>query len=362
MKTSQMTGFALLAVGLLSHLTGHAYDKGEGADSLASPPGVAETPPGSSITFAIDNDLMLPGSRDRDYSYGLNLTYAGRTAENMAPALRHSLDWLDLQLGFETGGESSLSTRKVEFGLFGFTPEDITISEPIPGDRPYASLVYVSSTRERYDRDAETSWQSTLTLGVLGLDFVGEVQNFVHDKTSGDRARGWDNQISAGGEPTARYSLSRQTLLYDNAAGFELKSTVQGSVGYLTEAAWSLSLRKGKLQTPWVSFNPELTSYGEKAVSTNGGNVDEHYLWAGIAFKARAYNVFLQGQFRDSALTYDSDEINHGIVEAWVGYSVTFVNGFSLTYSIRGHTAELKEGPGNRSVVWGSLQLARNFR
>ncbi|MCP4769762.1 MAG: lipid A deacylase LpxR family protein [Gammaproteobacteria bacterium] len=77
--------------------------------------------------------------------------------------------------------------------------------------------------------------------------------------------------------------------------------------------------------------------------------------------KARAYNVFLQGQFKDSEVTYDSDELNHGIVEAWVGYTVALKGGYSFTYSIRGHTSELKHGTGDRNVVWGGLLITKSF-
>lgn len=41
-------------------------------------------------------------------------------------------------------------------------------------------------------------------------------------------------------------------------------------------------------------------AYGERApaVSTPGGR--EAYFWGGMSVKARAYNAFSQGQFRDS--------------------------------------------------------------
>ena len=80
-----------------------------------------------------------------------------------------------------------------------------------------------------------------------------------------------------------------------------------------------------------------------------------------MAFKARAYNAFLQGQFRDSDVSYDSDEINHGIVEAWAGYTHSFNDGYRLSYTIRGHSSEIKSGAGDRSVLWGGLTLVKNF-
>jgi hypothetical protein len=315
----------------------------------------------SSWSLAFDNDTLVPGSRDQDYTYGINFTYAGKQAENQWASLHRPLDWVDNLIGFDKIIGPGIKASKIEYGLFGFTPEDITFTAPQQDDRPYASLIYVSSSRENYDSAREVSWQSTLTLGVMGLSLVGDIQEIVHSALGSTEPMGWDNQISDGGELTARYNVSRQSLLLKSASGFEVKSTIQGSVGYITEASWSISTRAGKIRTPWVSFNPELTSYGEKSNPVGRVKFSEHYGWAGIAFKYRAYNAFLQGQFKDSAVTYSSDEINHGIVEAWLGYTLGFDDGYSLTYSVRGHTSELKHGNGNRNVVWGGLLWSKSL-
>jgi len=328
---------------------------------LQKPPQPGDFGQNSSWAIAFDNDILVPGSRDQDYTYGLNITYAGKHARHHWSSLHGSIDWLNLKLGLDDLTGPGIAADKIEFGLYGFTPEDIGQASANPDDRPYASLVYASATREIYQPASDVSWQSTLTLGVLGLNLVGEVQNAVHSSYGGTEARGWDNQISSGGELTARYSLSRQSLLYKSGGGTEIKSTLQGSVGYLTEASWGLSIRSGKIHTPWVSFNPELTSYGERSVPNDYAVLSERYFWAGIAFKYRAYNAFLEGQFRDSDVTYDGDEINRGIVEAWLGYTVALGDGYSFTYSLRGHSSELNEGEGDRNVLWGGVLISKNM-
>jgi hypothetical protein len=355
-----LLGFSLLSGALLLPSTGLAFDKGESRDPLTSGKPI-ETEPSTSRSFGFDNDAFVPGSRDQDYTYGLNLTFVGKGVEDQWASLHEPLDWLDQRIGLDRRVSNSIESSKIEYGLFGFTSEDIALAEPEQGDRPYASLVYVSSTSERYDPARQVSWQSTLTLGFMGLNMVGEIQRWVHSKIGAQQPQGWDSQISEGGEPTARYSVARQRLMYESDSGLEIKTTTQGSVGYITEANWSLSLRVGDIHTPWVSFNPELTSYGEKSIHSQVGKVSEHYFWTGFSIKARAYNAFLQGQFKDSAVTYDSDELNHGIVEAWVGYTVSLKEGYSFSYLVRGHTSELKQGVGDRSVIWGGLQITKNI-
>ena len=364
MKTVLTRSKLLSAIGLIVAAgvmpgVSNAYDKGEGIDPITTPDSSVKYDSRTSRSFAFDNDILVPGSRDQDYTYGLNLTFTGIGSESHWASAHGVLGWIDQQTGFVALAPESIHSSKVEYGLFGFTPEDISLSDARDGDRPYASLVYVSSSTERYQPQKQVSWQSTLTLGFLGLGIVGDVQDIVHRSLDGKRPQGWDNQISEGGEPTARYSLARQQLIYQNASNLEIKSTVQGSIGFITEASWSLSLRAGNIQTPWVSFNPELASYGEKSNPGDVGKVSEQYFWTGVSVKARAYNAFLQGQFRSSELDYNSDELNHGIIEAWMGYTVALDDGYSFTYSIRGHTSELKQGVGDRDVLWGGLQITK---
>ena len=357
-----LLGFRVLLGILLLLSASVASDRLDEAGAANNEQLSIKSAPKPSWALAIDNDTLVPGNRDQDYTYGLNLSFAGKQAENYWASLHRPLGWIDNLIGINGLVGAGIKASKIEYGLFGFTPEEINVAAAQQDDRPYASLIYVSSSRENYDSIREVSWQSTLTLGVMGLSLVGDVQEAVHSVLGAAEPKGWDNQISDGGEPTARYSVSRQGLLFKSGSGFELKNTLQGSVGYITEISWSLSTRAGKIRTPWVSFNPELATYGEQSNPNARVKVYEHYAWAGISLKYRAYNAFLQGQFKDSAVTYRSDEINHGIVEAWVGYTMGFEDGYSLTYSIRGHSSEIKQGNGDRNVVWGGVLLSKTFR
>lgn len=356
-----LSGIAIPIIAMYILSAGIALAEPKRANEEYFDPNYLQDSAETSWAIGIDNDILVPGSRDQDYTYGFNVTFVGQSTEDQWASLHGPLDWINLQTGFDNLTESSIGASKTEYGLFGFTPEDITQSGVQSDDRPYASLVYVSSSREQYYPIQEVSWQSTLTLGFMGLSIVGDFQNQVHSAVNGIKPMGWDNQISAGGEPTARYSISRQGLLSKRNSELEFKNTFQASLGYITEASWSLSGRAGNIQTPWVSFNPELANYGEKSVPNTRVKVTEQYVWAGISLKARAYNAFLQGQFKESSVTYDSDEINHVLVETWLGYTLALTNGYSFTYSIRGHTSELKKGKGDRNVIWGGVLISRTI-
>lgn len=309
-------------------------------------------------SIAMENDLFAGGSRDKDYSFGLTATYTGpnATSSRFSPyRFQHHLDKAFIPQGH-------LDNYSMALGFYGFTPDNIKTPQPIHDDRPYASLIYLQSTRETVHLDRNESWTSSLTVGALGLNLVGSVQNKVHKILNGNEARGWDNQISDGGELTARYSVARQKSLLPDNHRLQLKSTRQLSVGYLTEASYALSFRSGTINSSWWSFDPELASYGEySSVGTSHVMGPERYWWGGVMLKLRGYNAFLQGQFRDSEVTYDHSDLRPLLAEAWLGYTWAMDNGFRISYWLRGHTSEIKHGSGDRSIVWGGFGVSRSF-
>lgn len=300
-----------------------------------------------------DNDFLVPGSRDQDYTYGISVLHTSNAAT--AGLVARPLQWVDDVVGLDAA-----TRRGVEFGLYGFTPENIENAAANPRDRPYASLVYAATRSDRVYPLTGTVISSQLTLGVLGLDLVGDLQKGLHSVLDGDAPQGWRHQISDGGEPTLRYSLARQQLLSAPTDKLEIKHTQSVSVGYISEASWGLNFRTGQLNSIWHNFHPEQASYAETSAQLNNRSA-ERFFWAGIAIKARLYNAFLQGQWRDSAVEYGSNELRHLVVEAWAGYTHGFANGFFISYGLRGHTSEIRDGAGDRNVVWGGVMVGRNM-
>jgi len=312
------------------------------------------------VRVQIDNDLFAGDNQDRDYTGGMSITISGERARDgllsLDPLLRH-LDGALLR------GEGTNVHYARQIGLVAFTPKDTLVREVQPDDRPYASLLFLSNGRVTVDGDDRGAWTSSLTVGVLGLSLSERLHSAVHDLVGSEKPLGYDHQISAGGEPTARYTLARQSLWVADPNGHvDVKTTVQGSVGFLTEASASISVRAGRFNSPWWSFAPELTDYMAAPVpseSYRGGR--ELYVFFGARVKARAYNAFLQGQFRHSEVRYTSDEVQPLLAEAWIGVVTQILDQTQLSYALHYQTAELRDGPASRDALWGAVQLTHAF-
>jgi hypothetical protein len=321
-------------------------------------------------TLAFDNDVMSFADRDSDYTAGVAVTFAGSRVAEWPITLDRPASWLDPLVPMHEDLGTVQPLHAMQVGLIAFTPEDLDISEPILDDRPYASLLFLSNSRVFVTDPWHPAYETSFTVGVLGLDLAGDLQHAFHSALNvGETPKGWDNQISEGGEPTVRATWARQALLgsrsREGAAGRELKWRVEGSVGYLTEASIALSGRWGRINTPWWSVAPERADYVSQLAPVLGApmrkGVRELYLWAGLKTRVRAYNAFLQGQFRDSVVTVPSSKVERLIGEAWLGVTWQIARACRLSYVARYQTPEVENGPAGRGLLWAGLLITNDL-
>jgi hypothetical protein len=314
----------------------------------------------------IDNDALSAAERDEDYTGGIAVTFSGRRARDGLITADPVLGFIDGVFGL-TGHNAASTLHSAQIGAIAFTPADVHIAEPIAGDRPYASLVYWANGRSYLRGPHDAVYQTSISLGVLGLDLLPKLQDGLHGLIGASRPRGWDQQISDGGEPTLRYTVSRQDLAANRRGGargdFDLKTTLGASLGYTTETSAAISLRWGRLNTPWWSFPPERVNYISEPVPVIGGTGGrrELFVWAGAKLKAPLYNAFLQGQFRDSAVSYDRGDLRPLVAEAWLGATAQVAAHTRLSWVMRYQTSELRDGRGDRELIWGSLFITRDL-
>lgn len=335
------------------------------------PASTAAEPSGVGVGIVLDEHLLTDGSRDQDYNGGGEVTLSGERAGPLARVLDHALGMLDSEACRSArlpDGPWGV-THAFAAGLLVFTPRDLNAHGIVPGDRPYASLFFLSAGRRYASPDADIVYDSSFTVGMLGLAAAGAVQRTLHHLTGSVQPRGWSHQISAGGEPTARYELARQALLARYGLGplrGDGKWTAAVSAGTVTEASVALTTRFGRIESPWWAFTPEQDMYVQETQPAPPP-LPEHspaelFAFAGMRLKLRAYNAFLQGQFRHSDLRYGEGDLNQVLGEAWAGLEYRSASGWAIQYLARWESPELRSGVGSRSILWGSVEIAKSFR
>lgn len=358
-------------VGLLSSPPTLSSDAAVSGGQSGAPDGAwRQEPLSSGWTVQFDNDALNGSRRDFDYTAGIAITLSGRRVPELPLSANRLLAWLDHRVGvhrFE-GPETQVQGHALQFGLVAFTPARLESPGPVSGDRPYANLLYTTSSRFSKSANEQIAYQTHLTIGLLGTRVAELFQKGVHKIIGATPPRGYSFQISNGGEPTARYAVSRQVLIHQATVRgnrLEVAHSAEAAVGFLTEATMSLFGRWGDIYTPWWSFSPDRGHYISQPRPAadsrlSSGSASERYVWIEATLRARLYNAFLQGQFRDSTVVFSRQNLKTLIPEFSIGISTTLRGRWELAYSIRYQGREVHSGPAARSVIWASVRLRRN--
>ncbi len=113
-------------------------------------------------------------------------------------------------------------THKVEFSIGQniFTPQDISRTDIIENERPYAGWTYVSTSYHRkYSSEDLLDYMDTveLQMGIVGPEsFAEETQIFVHKMRELQRPDGWDNQLK--NEPGLAAVFERKWLFHPDSS------------------------------------------------------------------------------------------------------------------------------------------------
>lgn len=306
-------------------------------------------PEGGTFSVTFENDIF--GGSDRDYTNGIRLDYISGRGDLplVGRVVRDNLDWL-------TEAEDWYMTFAL--GQSMFTPADITLAAPEPGDRPYAGFLYASVGIAADTGD---------TLDVLALEFgvVGpasmaeETQTLVHEIIGAPEPRGWDTQLE--NEFAFR-------ALYESKYQFEGDLLVE-PFGLEVDFAphWNVSL--GTIDTSagvgaTVRLGQDLgDDYGppriRPAVSSPGFFRDvsgaSWYIFGGIEGRAVARNLFIEGNTFGGV---DGVDPKRFVADLQAGAAVQF-RGFEVAYT---HVFRTQEYDGQDSPAqFGSVNLRFRF-
>lgn len=165
-------------------------------------PANAARPPSQSwtFTFRLENDLFA--NTDRFYTNGIKLSWISPDMDWF-----RDLKWLQKKTEFRkwvnriidvlpfSNNPDMQRNIALSVGQKMYTPADITRSDLIVNDRPYAGWLYGSvAFHNRNDRVLNTV---EIQAGLIGdWSLARETQDFVHGVRGIDKAQGWDNQLN----------------------------------------------------------------------------------------------------------------------------------------------------------------------
>jgi hypothetical protein len=306
----------------------------------------------ASFSIQIDQDFLfrfpLTKNEDRNYTQGTAFVVSH-------PGLRKT--WMfkpfkkveDLT-GWEPYGSS------VALGGTAFTPRIIDSSAPIVGDRPFAFLLYISTSstlknqkKTKKGKLIEVYNSFTINYGVFGTNIGYKFQSFAHKNIVKGRPtdpKGWNNQISKGGAPALLFDYNRfQPLLsfpkranttIDDRSVFDLGWNLGASVGYYDRAYSGFYARLGHLrnrnQARWnggfsslASGSYEMANPGEEKKKNKFMQVFEGFMYGRANGTLMFRNAMLVGQgFKHSDYTLKPEWTNVGLYEFEWGFVIAF--------------------------------------
>lgn len=293
------------------------------------------------FTTQVDQDFLFrfPFSKneDRNYTQGTCFTYSH-------PDLINSAFFWPLRKIGQLDSDLIPYSTSVSLGGTAFTPRIIDSVNPIIGDRPFAFLLYLStSSMFRKDKDVIRLNGNTETIpiyhtfninfGFFGTKLGYEFQSFAHKNIVQGRPtdpKGWDTQISKGGQPTMLLDYSRfrplpllRIPMHNNERSlFDIGWNFGGSIGYYDRITSGLYGRLGNLKrdhqakwnTSWASLNT--ANFQHTILANQKRNSFEYFIYGKITTTLMLRNSMLLGQrFFSSQYTLNPEWVKTGLIE-----------------------------------------------
>jgi hypothetical protein len=261
--------------------------------AFAGPPCAPAVADEGILTVQFENDIVADA--DGQFTHGTRLAWM--SPEGQVP------EWAR-RIADAIPRLAEVSTKRIVYSLGQsiFTPDDITIEEPVPEDRPYAGWLYAGiglvSVGERALDNLE------INVGVVGpASFAEQTQTAFHRWFGFDRPEGWRHQLE--NEPGLELVFERKWRAWQKFGVGGLGGDVVPHVGValgnvLTQGAAGLTLRIGD-DLP--------NDYGPPRIRPSLPGSDYFdpedrfgwYLFVGAEGRAVGRNIFLDGNtFRDS--------------------------------------------------------------
>ncbi|MCK4508882.1 MAG: lipid A deacylase LpxR family protein [Desulfuromonadales bacterium] len=268
---------------------------------------------------------------------------------------RKVLEWIHKIPFIRDSGPEYSHKAEFSFGQNMYTPADISRSDLITDDRPYAGWSYVGFAYHRkakVEEHLDFLDSVEIQMGIVGpQSYADETQTLVHELRSIDTAKGWDHQLK--NEPGLVVAFERKWLFSPNSTSLLSADAIGHAGGTLGNVATyfntGLEVRYG-LNLP--------RSFGVSLIRPAGSTLFEPskkpilYLFGAVNGKYVVRDIFLDGNTFADSHSIDKEDL---VADFAAGVTFGYRN-LKLTYT---NVTRTKQFVGqDDSHNFGSLTLS----
>lgn len=317
------------------------------------------------ITLYLENDLFGFHNNDSNYTHGTKLSWI---SQDLSDYLDNPLipEWsypIIEYLPFlnEPGYQRSVS---VSLGQNIYTPDDITRSDLIKDDRPYAGITYLAVGFHNKNNHEMNTFE--FNVGIVGRhSYAEDCQTIIHEWMDSDKPEGWDHQLHD--EPVLNIFFERKWKMFQKKQNHRFGCDCISHIGCGIGNAFTGANTGGEVRFGWNLPNDFGTFLIRPGSDSNApiDSTDPRFLKLFRRFGVHIFfavdgtavlrNIFLDGNtFRDS---HSVDKKN--FVADLIGGVGMIINRYKLTYSYVYQTKEFKNQ--EEGQQYGAISLSGTF-
>lgn len=309
------------------------------------------------FVFYLENDVF--NNTDRYYTNGVKLLWISGDLNNYSedkrlPAWsRDKIESLPV-----VNKEKTIKNIALSFGQNIYTPMDISRSDLIEDDRPYAGYTYLGIAL--HSRSSDSLDTLEFDIGIVGPDsYAKDVQVKVHNIIESEDPKGWNHQLK--NEPVLNIIYEKKYRLFHLGFGespeFDFISHIGGAAGNAyTYLNFGFETRLG-INLPFDFGTGLIRPAGDSSIPSvhKGKSPFGFHIFGAVDSRTMFRNIFLDG----NTFT-DSHEVNKKtlVSDITVGACMQF-RSLKITYS---HVYRTKEFESQRDAqIFGSISISYLF-
>jgi len=317
------------------------------------------------ITLYLENDLFGFDNNDRNYTHGTKLSWI---SQDLSDYLENPLipEWSYpiiecLPFINKPGYQRSVS---ISLGQNIYTPDDITRSDLIKDDRPYAGITYLAVGFHNKNNHEMNTFE--FNVGIVGRhSYAEDCQTIIHEWIDSDEPEGWDHQLRD--EPVLNIFFERKWKMFRKKQDGRFGCDCIPHIGCGIGNAFTGANAGGEVRFGWNLPNDFGTFLIRPGSDSNApiDSTDPRFLGLFRRFGVHIFfavdgtavlrNIFLDGNtFRDS----HSVDKKHFVADLIGGVGM-IINRFKLTYSYVYQTKDFNHQ--EEGQQYGAISLSGTF-